>query len=102
MPEPRFAEEAQTKTRPKVDLPKLYRVILLNDHYTTMEFVVEILQIVFHKPLQEATAIMLDVHRKGRGTVGVYTRDIAETKTSQVHQLARQNNFPLRCIYEEA
>ena len=80
----------------------MYRVILLNDHYTTMEFVVEVLMKVFRKPLQEATHIMLDVHRKGQGTVGVFTRDIAETKVSQVHALAREREYPLQCTYEEA
>lgn len=102
MPAPIFEEGTKTQTRPKVDLPKMYRVILLNDHYTTMEFVVEVLIKVFYKPLQEATQIMLDVHKKGKGTVGVYTRDIAETKVSQVHILAKKREYPLRCIYEEA
>ena len=82
--------------------PDMYRVLLHNDHYTTMEFVVEVLQTVFHKHLLEATKIMLDVHKKGKGVVGVYTWDIAQTKVAQVHQLARQNEFPLKCTVEPA
>jgi ATP-dependent Clp protease adaptor protein ClpS len=82
--------------------PKMYRVILHNDHYTTMEFVVEILVTIFHKPSREATRIMLDVHRRGSGECGVYSLDIARTKVSQVHLLAREREFPLRCSYEEA
>jgi ATP-dependent Clp protease adaptor protein ClpS len=79
----------------------MYRVILFNDDYTTMDFVVEILVSVFGKPAAEATRIMLDVHKKGRGVCGVYTRDIAQTKVTRVHQLARKNQFPLRCSFEE-
>lgn len=82
--------------------PNLYRVILHNDHYTTMNFVVEVLIAVFHMPAAEATRIMLDVHRKGRGLCGIFTYDIAVTKIDQVHRLARKNEFPLRCSLEEA
>jgi len=82
--------------------PRLYRVVLLNDDYTTMDFVVEILVTVFHKPAAEAAKIMLDVHRRGKGTCGVFTYDIAATKVSLVHQLARKREFPLRCTLEEA
>lgn len=81
--------------------PKLYKVILHNDHYTTMEFVIQVLVTVFHKPAAEATKIMLDVHKKGHGICGVYPFDIAATKVSQVAHLAKQNNFPLKCTYEE-
>jgi ATP-dependent Clp protease adaptor protein ClpS len=95
-------EGLKLKSKPKVDTPKMYRVILHNDDYTTMEFVVEVLVKVFRKPVQEATRIMLDVHRKGQGKVGVFTRDMAQTKVAQVHQLAQQNEYPLRCTYEEA
>jgi len=76
-------------------------VILLNDHYTTMEFVVEILMAIFHKSIEDASRIMLDVHKKGKGLVGVYTWDIAITKTEQVHTAAKENNFPLKCIVEK-
>ena len=88
--------------RERLKEPDEYRVILLNDNYTTMEFVVEILMVVFHKQEEDATRIMLDVHRKGKGTVGVYPWDIAQTKTNQVHNLARQSEFPLKCIVEKA
>ena len=77
-------------------------MILLNDHFTTMEFVVEILIVIFHKNVEDAYRIMLDVHKKGKGVVGVYTWDIAATKTEQVHMAARANEFPLRCIIEPA
>ena len=99
---PEFEELTSTETRQKLEPPKMYRVILFNDHYTTMEFVVEVLVKVFHKPVQEATNIMLDVHRKGQGMVGVYTRDVAETGVSRVRQMAKQREYPLRCTYEEA
>jgi ATP-dependent Clp protease adaptor protein ClpS len=85
-----------------LDEPKMYRVIIHNDHYTTMEFVVEILIKIFHKPSAEATKIMLDVHNRGKGLCGVYTYDIAATKVTQVHQMAKAREFPLRCSYEEA
>lgn len=82
--------------------PKMYRVILHNDHYTTMEFVVEVLILVFRKPAAEATKIMLDVHKKGAGMCGVYTYDIASTKVAQVHHMAKKKEFPLKCSLEEA
>jgi ATP-dependent Clp protease adaptor protein ClpS len=82
--------------------PDEFRVLLLNDDFTTMEFVVSVLMTVFHKALSEATKIMLDVHRKGKGIVGVYSFDIAVTKINQVHQIARQNGFPLKCTMEKA
>ncbi|HYA13842.1 MAG TPA: ATP-dependent Clp protease adaptor ClpS [Syntrophales bacterium] len=82
--------------------PKMYRVILHNDHYTTMDFVVEVLMLVFHKPAAEATKIMLDVHKKGAGMCGVYTYDIASTKVTLVHTMAKRREFPLKCSLEEA
>jgi len=82
--------------------PKDYVVVLLNDDYTTRDFVVEILKLIFHKNDHEANRIMLNVHHKGRGVVGIYTWDIAHTKAWQVHSIAKDNNFPLRCIVEEA
>jgi len=94
--------DLQIKEETEIREPKMYLVILLNDHYTTMEFVVDILVKIFHKPAQEATRIMLDVHRRGSGNCGVYSLDIARTKVSQVHSLARQHDFPLRCSVEEA
>jgi ATP-dependent Clp protease adaptor protein ClpS len=89
------------KDKEKLKQPEEYRVILLNDHYTSMDFVVEVLMAIFHKTTEEAGKIMLDVHRKGKGIVGVYPWDIAATKTEQVHSAARRREFPLRCIVEE-
>lgn len=85
----------------KLKHPKMYRVILYNDDYTTMDFVVQVLVSIFDKPLAEATRIMLDVHKSGRGICGTYTFDIAMTKIRQVHFDARNQGFPLRCGYEE-
>ena len=86
----------------KLKEPKDYMVILLNDNYTTREFVVEVLKLVFHKNPEEAKRIMLTVHHKGRGVVGVYTYDIAVTKANQVHAIAKDYDYPLKCIVEEA
>lgn len=86
----------------KLDEPKMYRVILYNDHYTTMDFVVDVLVTVFHMENAKAMKIMLDVHRKGAGVCGVYTYDIALTKVEQVHAMARAKEFPLKCGYEQA
>ena len=95
-----FLDKTREKTTPKIKEPRDYQVILLNDHYTTMDFVVEILMVVFHKNPDDANKIMLDVHKKGKGLVGVYTWDIAATKSEQVHAAAAANEFPLRCIVE--
>jgi ATP-dependent Clp protease adaptor protein ClpS len=85
----------------KLKRPKMYRVILNNDDYTTMEFVVEVLVSVFHKNATEATIIMMDVHEKGRGIVGTYTYDIARTKILQVEEMASEREYPLRVSIEE-
>jgi ATP-dependent Clp protease adaptor protein ClpS len=99
-------DELETGTgvaqKPKLKQPRLYSVVLHNDDYTTQDFVVRVIMAVFHKPAAEATRIMLDVHRKGKGMVGVYTFDVASTKVTQVHDMARQNEFPLRASCEEA
>jgi ATP-dependent Clp protease adaptor protein ClpS len=95
-------DKPASKTNEKFKEPESFKVILLNDHYTTMEFVIEVLMIIFHKNAEDAQKIMLDVHRKGRGIVGVYTWDIAATKTEQVHAAAKANEFPLRCVVEPA
>ena len=100
--EPRIKDRPSSKTTEKYKEPEQFKVILLNDHYTTMEFVVEVLMIIFHKGIEDANRIMLDVHQKGKGIVGVYTWDIAVTKTEQVHVAAQANEFPLRCIVEPA
>jgi ATP-dependent Clp protease adaptor protein ClpS len=91
----------RTRTQKKVKQPPLYRVLLHNDDYTTMEFVVHVLQSIFHHDEAEATQIMLHVHRKGIGVAGVYTKEVAETKVEQVHDLARSHEYPLRCSLEE-
>ena len=95
--------EGELKLRPKheVETPRMFRVIMHNDHYTTMDFVVEVLVKVFHKPAAEATRLMLEVHKKGWSVCGIYTHDIAETKTTQVHRMARERGYPLKCSYEE-
>ncbi len=91
-----FLEETEIKE------PSMYKVIMLNDNFTSMEFVVEILMRVFRKSAEEATSIMLDIHRGGFGECGTYTYDIAQTKVIQVKNAAKQNGFPLRCRIEEA
>lgn len=82
-------------------LPKRYKVLLLNDDYTSMDFVIDILMNVFHKNYQQSEAIMLDIHKSGRGLCGVYSYEIAETKVMQVHKLAREQGFPLKATMEE-
>lgn len=79
----------------------MYRVFLHNDDYSTMDFVIEVLISIFHKPAADATRIMLDVHKKGMGICGVYTYDIAVTRVARVHQLAKKREFPLKCSLEE-
>lgn len=88
--------------RPKLKRPPLYKVILLNDDYTPMEFVVLVLERFFHKDKETATRIMLHVHTRGVGVCGVYTKDVAETKVTQVNEFARANQHPLMCDMEEA
>ena len=89
------------KTRPKTKKPSMYKVLLLNDDYTPMEFVVHILQNFFNKNQQEATDIMLHVHRRGVGVCGIFTYEVAETKVAQVMDYARQNEQPLQCTMEK-
>ena len=93
--------ELATRTKRKLKKPKLYKVLLHNDDYTTMEFVVYVLQGVFHHTEAEATQIMLHIHKRGLGVAGVYTREVAESRITQVESLARSNEFPLRCSMEE-
>ena len=99
-------DRSGTKTTPvsseRTALPPLYKVILWNDDYTTMEFVIEILQTVFRKSASEANHIMLQVHHKGAGVCGTYPFEVAETKVAQVRELARQAGYPLRASLEEA
>jgi len=90
-----------TRTRTQTKRPNMYRVLLLNDDYTPMEFVIAILQAFFNKNPEEATQIMLHVHNNGVGECGVYTYEIAETKVAQVMDHARKNQHPLQCIMEK-
>ncbi len=102
----RWSTEGETgvsteqETEHDIDQPRMYRVLLHNDNYTTMDFVVMVLTRVFHKPEAEAVRIMLDVHQKGIGMVGVYPFEIAETKVERVKQLAEEAQFPLLCTME--
>ena len=86
--------------KPKLKRPLLYRVVMLNDDYTPMEFVVETLQLFFSMDREKATRTMLTVHTEGKATCGVYSRDVAETKAAQVNQFARDNEHPLLCEIE--
>ena len=90
------------EARPALKKPPLYRVVMLNDDYTPMEFVVHVLQKFFGLELESATRIMLTVHTEGKAVCGVFTRDIAETKATMVNQYARENQHPLLCEIEEA
>ena len=89
------------KARPKTRKPAMYKVLMLNDDYTPMEFVVHVLERFFQKNREEATRIMLHVHRRGVGVCGVFTYEVAETKVTQVMDLARQNQHPLQCTIEK-
>lgn len=90
-----------TKTRPKTKRPSMYRVLLLNDDYTPMEFVVMILQEVFNKSGDDAWQIMMHVHKQGVGECGVYPHEVAESKVTRVMDAARKNQHPLQCVMEK-
>jgi len=100
----RHEQQSNTATieRPKVKRPRLYKVLLHNDNYTTMEFVVQVLMEVFAKSASESTQIMLHIHHKGVGLCGLFTYDVAETKVQQVTHRARKSSYPLRCTMEPA
>ena len=98
--QPESIEEVEDEIQEDIEEPPLYRVLLHNDDYTTMQFVVEVLMVVFNKSMEEATHIMLNVHKKGVGICGVYPYEIAETKVDAVGALARENGFPLKCSME--
>ncbi len=89
------------KAKPKLKRPKLYKVVLLNDDYTPMEFVVHILKVFFNMNEDKATNIMLQIHHDGKGICGTYSRDIAETKVVQINNYARENEHPLMSVMEE-
>ena len=102
----KFSESIETgtgvKERSRVKEPAMYKVIILNDDYTSMEFVVLVLETIFHLTSDEAQRVMFSVHRSGSGVAGVYTKEMAETKVALVHHLAKQNQFPLKCGMEPA
>jgi ATP-dependent Clp protease adaptor protein ClpS len=101
-PDRQGGTEVVEKPKAVTKRPKLFHVVLLNDDYTTMEFVVFILQGIFHHSETDAMQIMLHVHKNGVGVAGVYTREVAETRIAQVEALARKHEFPLRCSMDEA
>lgn len=103
MPKSNHKHQSDTlvQERVRTQKPKMYRVILLNDDFTTMEFVVHVLETIFLKNPSEAMQIMLHVHKAGKGVAGIFSKQIAEAKIDQVHQQARNEGFPLRCVMEE-
>ena len=94
-------EHIATRSEDSIDEPRMYKVLLHNDDYTTMDFVVQVLESVFYKPPAEAAQIMLNVHEKGIGVCGIYTAEIAETKVAMVAHMAKQRGFPLKCSMED-
>jgi ATP-dependent Clp protease adaptor protein ClpS len=104
MPRPDRQGGTEVVEKPKAvtKRPQLFHVVLINDDYTTMEFVVHVLESVFDKGPAEAYRIMMEVHTRGRGVCGAYTFEVAETKVAAVHELAREEGFPLRAGIEEA
>jgi ATP-dependent Clp protease adaptor protein ClpS len=97
---PDLEEGIKSESDAEATEPPMYKVLLLNDDYTTMEFVVEVLRYVFHRTIEEATRIMLNVHQNGVGVCGIYSYEIAETKVNTVDALAKENGFPLKCTME--
>ena len=91
---------AVAESKPEVKQPKMYKVLLLNDDYTPMDFVIQVLRQFFHKTMEQATKVMLKVHYDGQGTAGIYTAEIAETKMSQVNNYSRAHDHPLMCTME--
>lgn len=97
---PQRGEGVGLQDEEKVEIPRRYKVLLHNDHYTTMDFVVRILEEVFGRSRSKAIRIMLDVHENGMGVAGVYVKQIAESKITQVHGMAQDHGYPLRCSME--
>jgi len=103
MPDKQHPDEGYlTAQDTSISFPSLYHVVLLNDDYTTMEFVVKIVERVFNHTPQEAMRIMMEIHSRGKGIAGTYTKDIARTKAEKVMHLAFRENYPLKCILEKA
>ncbi|MCH5322696.1 MAG: ATP-dependent Clp protease adaptor ClpS [Helicobacter sp.] len=96
-----FETHTQTHTEVWVQEPKRYRVVLLNDDYSTQDFVIEVLQKIFGKNVEDSVNLMLQIHHNGRGVCGIYPYDIAETKVAQVHKMAKDRQYPLRAILEK-
>lgn len=94
-------EAVLTEERAKLDKPPRYRVVLHNDNFTTMEFVIHVLETIFNRPTAEAFRVMLEVHNAGRGVAGTYTREVAEMKVSKTMSLAEAHEYPLLCTAEE-
>jgi ATP-dependent Clp protease adaptor protein ClpS len=94
--------DLRTRTAVRLRRPSMYQVVMLNDDYTPMDFVVQILQVYFGKTLEEATKIMLDIHTKGSGVCGIYTLEVAETKVAQVRRAVQKHQHPLQCMIERA
>ena len=97
---PKTRETTRTRPRTIAKRPPMFKVLLHNDHYTTMDFVVEVLREIYQKPMLEAVNIMLSVHKSGVGIAGVYAAEVAETKIDRTHKLAREKGFPLKCSME--
>ena len=99
----RLEGEFQNETMDAIEIkePRMYKVLLLNDDYSSMEFVIKVLMQIFHHSFEKATEIMLSVHEQGKGLCGVYTYEIAETKVAHVRKMAKEEKFPLRAIMEE-
>jgi len=95
------ADVIEAKPKEKLDKPAFYQVLLLNDDFTPMDFVVKILKDIFNQPHEEAVSTMMQVHKKGAGVCGTFTRDVAETKVDQTLYLARENAHPLQCVMEK-
>ena len=94
-------EKVESRTEEILQEPIQYKILMHNDDYTTMDFVVQVLENIFNKPPSEAIQIMLNIHKQGIGVCGIYTAEIAETKVVAVHSMAKQNGFPLKCSMEE-
>ena len=101
-PSTQYEDSAVAESREKVEEPPLFKVLLHNDDYTTMEFVVWVLESVFNMPTDQAVDVMLNVHTRGTGVAGVYTYEVAEMKVAKTTDLARENEFPLLCTMEKA
>ena len=99
---PETKEDTHVRSHHDISEPSLYKVLLHNDDYTTMEFVVLVLMQIFHKSVEAATRIMLNVHQQGVGVCGLYTYEVAETKVETVIRMARENGHPLKCTMEKA